>query len=254
MDEATSALDKKNEREVQAAIDKIRSDLGSVTTIVIAHRLSTIRNADNIIVMSKGKITEMGNHEQLLASYPDGIYSKFVREQEKSEEQQNKHEEDRVEKGQDFDELRKMSVHSRQSRKSILGHNLDPALEQLEREMKTVQDAADEVKELEIQEKKKKDHLQSKNFKRMIGMTQPKWGIWIGLLASIGSGAMTPIFGIVLMKVTFAINILNPNLRHDADTYCLYMFLMACGAFIFNVTSKFIFGALGENVTEKIRR
>lgn len=59
MDEATSALDKKNEKKVQAAIDKIRFDLGgNITTIVIAHRLSTIREADNIIVMKHGKIME----------------------------------------------------------------------------------------------------------------------------------------------------------------------------------------------------
>ena len=59
MDEATSALDKKNEKKVQAAIDKIRLDLGgNITTIVIAHRLSTIREADNIIVMKHGKIME----------------------------------------------------------------------------------------------------------------------------------------------------------------------------------------------------
>lgn len=66
LDEATSALDKKNEREVQAAIDRIRQELGSITTIVIAHRLSTIKDADKIIVMSKGKIVEIGNHESLL--------------------------------------------------------------------------------------------------------------------------------------------------------------------------------------------
>ena len=59
LDEATSALDKKNEKKVQAAIDKIRLDLGgNITTIVIAHRLSTIREADNIIVMKHGKIME----------------------------------------------------------------------------------------------------------------------------------------------------------------------------------------------------
>lgn len=59
LDEATSALDKKNEKKVQAAIDKIRFDLGgNITTIVIAHRLSTIREADNIIVMKHGKIME----------------------------------------------------------------------------------------------------------------------------------------------------------------------------------------------------
>ena len=80
LDEATSALDKKNEREVQAAIDRIRQELGSITTIVIAHRLSTIRNSDKIIVMNKGKITEEGNHDSLLENYPDGIYAKFVKE------------------------------------------------------------------------------------------------------------------------------------------------------------------------------
>jgi ABC-type multidrug transport system fused ATPase/permease subunit len=80
-DEATSALDKKNETEVQAAIDKIRKELGgSITTIVIAHRLSTIREADQIIVMNKGKIIETGNHETLLTNYPNGTYSKFVTE------------------------------------------------------------------------------------------------------------------------------------------------------------------------------
>jgi ABC-type multidrug transport system fused ATPase/permease subunit len=67
LDEATSALDKKNEREVQAAIDKIRAELGgSITTVVIAHRLSTIKDADNIIVMQKGKIVQEGTHHQLI--------------------------------------------------------------------------------------------------------------------------------------------------------------------------------------------
>ena len=80
LDEATSALDKKNEREVQKAIDQIRVELGSITTIVIAHRLSTIRNSDKIIVMEKGKIVETGNHETLLVNYPNGIYARFVRE------------------------------------------------------------------------------------------------------------------------------------------------------------------------------
>ena len=57
-DEATSALDKKNEMEVQKAIEEMKKELNSVTTIVIAHRLSTVRHADTIIVMEKGKIVE----------------------------------------------------------------------------------------------------------------------------------------------------------------------------------------------------
>jgi len=53
--------------------------------VVVAHRLSTIRNSDKIIVMNKGKIVEIGDHESLLLDYPEGIYAKFVKEQEQSE-------------------------------------------------------------------------------------------------------------------------------------------------------------------------
>ena len=54
--------------------------------MVIAHRLSTIRHADKIIVLKKGKLTEIGNHETLLRDYPTGVYSKLVRQQEQAEE------------------------------------------------------------------------------------------------------------------------------------------------------------------------
>lgn len=64
LDEATSALDTKSEGIVQQALDRVSE---SRTTIVIAHRLSTIRNAENIVVMSKGTIVEQGNHETLMA-------------------------------------------------------------------------------------------------------------------------------------------------------------------------------------------
>ena len=84
-DEATSALDKKNEKLVQEAIDRIRQSLGAVTTIVIAHRLSTIKGSDNILVMKHGELKEQGNHDALLENYPDGIYAKFVKQQEVAE-------------------------------------------------------------------------------------------------------------------------------------------------------------------------
>ena len=75
-DEATSALDKKNEMEVQKAIEEMKKELKSVTTIVIAHRLSTVRQADHIIVLKKGKIAEEGTHDSLLTF--NGIYYKLV--------------------------------------------------------------------------------------------------------------------------------------------------------------------------------
>jgi len=64
LDEATSALDTESEKIVQSAIDAARSGR---TCIVIAHRLSTVRNADVIAVVDKGKIVEIGNHDELVA-------------------------------------------------------------------------------------------------------------------------------------------------------------------------------------------
>ena len=76
MDEATSALDTESERHVQKAIEALESDR---TTIVIAHRLSTVENADKIYVLDHGKITEQGNHQQLLDK--DGMYAKLYNTQ-----------------------------------------------------------------------------------------------------------------------------------------------------------------------------
>ncbi|KAF7192503.1 Sophorolipid transporter, partial [Pseudocercospora fuligena] len=77
LDEATSALDPHAEGLVQQALDAASSGR---TTITIAHKMSTIRDADNIVVMSKGKIIEQGNHEDLMRR--DGAYSRLVQVQD----------------------------------------------------------------------------------------------------------------------------------------------------------------------------
>jgi len=72
LDEATSSVDTESEQEIQKALAQLCKGR---TTIAIAHRLSTLRKADRLVVMDRGKIVEIGNHDQLMAV--EGHYYKL---------------------------------------------------------------------------------------------------------------------------------------------------------------------------------
>ena len=76
LDEATASLDNESERHIQSSLDNL---LDQKTSLVIAHRLSTVHNADNILVMAKGKIVESGNHQELMSQ--NGRYKKLYNAQ-----------------------------------------------------------------------------------------------------------------------------------------------------------------------------
>jgi len=75
-DEATSALDANNEKEI---MEKLNVFFKNKTVVVIAHRLSTVMNADQIVVLEKGKIIETGNHQELIKQ--KGNYYELVKNQ-----------------------------------------------------------------------------------------------------------------------------------------------------------------------------
>lgn len=76
LDEATSSVDTRTETLIQEAMHNL---MANRTSFVIAHRLSTIRDADKIIVLNKGKVEEIGNHEELLAK--GGFYAHLYQSQ-----------------------------------------------------------------------------------------------------------------------------------------------------------------------------
>ncbi len=81
LDEATSALDSESERIVQLALSNLMKHR---TTLVIAHRLSTVQNADRIVVLDRGRIVEIGSHEDLLRR--GGLYKRLHAMQFQSED------------------------------------------------------------------------------------------------------------------------------------------------------------------------
>jgi ATP-binding cassette subfamily B protein len=74
LDEATSALDNRTELAVQQAIDALAAGR---TTITVAHRLSTVRSADQIVVLDRGEVVELGTHEELVEA--GGRYAALLR-------------------------------------------------------------------------------------------------------------------------------------------------------------------------------
>ena len=76
LDEATNALDAINEQKIVEALKG--ASIGR-TVVIIAHRLSTVRHADQIVVLDKGQIAEIGNHDSLMEK--KGLYSSLVASQ-----------------------------------------------------------------------------------------------------------------------------------------------------------------------------
>ena len=76
LDEATNSLDANNERMIVKQLDEFYK---GKTVVIVAHRLSTVKNADQIVVLDKGKVVETGNHKDLTVKH--GAYYNLVKNQ-----------------------------------------------------------------------------------------------------------------------------------------------------------------------------
>jgi ATP-binding cassette, subfamily B (MDR/TAP), member 1 len=255
LDEATSALDRRNEAEVQAAIDAINKKT-SITTIVIAHRLSTIKKADKIIVLEKGEVKEVGDHISLLRDYPDGVYSGLVQTQEMGDEEDSK-EPDLLE---EEDEGSKHSINSSKNKKQE-DINQTPNMEKKLSDNYSKKYEKELTKEIDKEDEKREDEIKATRllrkkkgfFKRLVVHNKPPAFIFTGLVASILVGTLFPVFAVVWTKVLFVMMQDPDDMFRDLLKYCGFLLLIGAFALITVFIDKFSFGFISENMSRNIR-
>eukprot|EP01117_Protostelium_nocturnum_P020873 TRINITY_DN965_c0_g1_i1.p1 TRINITY_DN965_c0_g1~~TRINITY_DN965_c0_g1_i1.p1 ORF type:complete len:1273 (-),score=506.95 TRINITY_DN965_c0_g1_i1:247-4065(-) len=238
LDEATSALDTTSEKLVQKALDAMSKDR---TTIVIAHRLSTIKNADLIVVMSKGKAVEMGNHDELYAQ--GGVYTALVDKQ-------------KIKMKQD-----------------PLGSKVDVPLDDAELEAELMKEKISVVKKIakadgteetiihieENQNRLKEDDLSKGNIRRVIRMMRPDWHLLIiGCIAASVTGMIFPFYGFLFSKVVTVLTvpsyISDPDLKKGGAYLYAFLFAVIGLASLFSITIEiYSFSTAGARLAKKIR-
>jgi len=205
LDEATSALDSQAEGIVQNALDKATMNR---TTIIIAHRLSTIKNADNIVVMAKGKIIEQGTHSELLAM--NNAYAKFVTAQAlatktiEEEIVRDEIENDSVESsGPPFDEA-------------------DDIIPNLSRSKSARSVASQELERQDATASKERNYSLFECIRRVFYLQKDMWLVLgIAAIACVVGGAVYPAQAIVFAYLVDTFSLTGQALQSKADFWAL---------------------------------
>ncbi|XP_024941153.1 multidrug resistance protein 2 [Cephus cinctus] len=215
LDEATSALDTRSEAKVQEALDKASKGR---TTIIVAHRLSTIRAADQIIVLSDGKVVEQGTHDQLMMNRSH--YHSLVMTQIVNLGDDNSTPTPQIYKNEEVDEDEKEIV--------IL---------------------SEDQKEVDASKN------QTVSIYDIIRLNSPEWPfITFAFICSIIVGASTPLFAILFGEILGVISLPDTDaIRSETNKYCLYFLF---GGIIMGTATfcqVFLFGAASERLILRLR-
>ena len=224
-DEATSALDRQNEKEIQETIDRVCTN---VTSVSIAHRLQTIKNSHQILVLVDGALEELGTHEELM-DIEEGVYRDLYTKQDKGGDESiqdeeelenaelenddemfnfnpelNKNDNQDQDQNQDQNQAgsrrrissvkRKSSI--RKSSKSLHGENLTDSMRNINEIKQHTGDTEEEDEEASKKKKKKID----KSFPTFVKLTNYLSGkdvcfIILGVISSGFVGAVMPFIG-----------------------------------------------------------
>jgi ATP-binding cassette subfamily B (MDR/TAP) protein 1 len=231
LDEATSALDSQSEGIVQAALDVAAQGR---TTIVIAHRLSTIKGADNIVVLSKGRVVEQGTHDQLLLQ--KGAYHDLI-------EAQN------LNSGEDTYGSNPATDSKSRAREIQINHGLDnPILKDgYKPSLSTANSNTTQGAPIEHE-----DTLWEMA-KVIASFNRQESGIMIlGLLCSILAGLAMPVQGIIFAKCIVALSLPPTHyaqLRIDIDFWSLMFLIVAILVFIVSSSHGIAFAYCSEHLS-----
>ncbi|BFZ65351.1 hypothetical protein YB2330_006517 [Saitoella coloradoensis] len=277
LDEATSALDSSSEMAVQKAL---REEGAHVPTmIVIAHRLSTIANADNIVVMEKGRVVEQGTHEGLLEK--EGAYWKLIEKQRRHVDGDDD-DDDILEKGQVatgmMDEKEDTVEAARRGnlQRVYSGLGAGTPRETLTKQLSLVQSLEGRIqpigedeeedyeqparsteKDVEKPEEKKKKYRFFTILRRYQSYAhQQALFVFLGVITALIVGASFPVMGYLTGRTVTDLSIRDNNslLRSRVDMWALWFFIIGIVVLIVAFLNGFFFEYGSERMTRVLRR
>ncbi|TGO28765.1 hypothetical protein BPAE_0023g00300 [Botrytis paeoniae] len=251
LDEATSALDTKSEGVVQAALEVAAEGR---TTITIAHRLSTIKDADNIVVMTEGRIVEQGTHNDLLAR--QGAYYRLIEAQKIAETKEMSAEEEAEIDAKDDQLVRKMS-----NKVGGIEYTEDPDDKNiLNKLMRTLTEKSQSSLALQgkISPSEQHDSLWTL-IKLIASFNKTEWKLMlVGLLFSIICGGGNPTQAVFFAKniISLSYPVIPANfhtIRHDVDFWSLMYLMLAFVQFIAFCGQGIAFAFCSERLIHRVR-
>ncbi|VDK32048.1 unnamed protein product [Taenia asiatica] len=249
LDEATSALDTRSERTVQNALDRACSGR---TVVVVAHRLTTVRNADKIVVMDRGRVQEIGTHDQLVAL--KGIYAKMLSsspgkraEDTGAEEAETDTEEEEAAAAAAEDEMidRPRWLSRDELRKPSMW-----MLSQRWSDAETMLEALTEMSGTEKTSKMKGQLV------RALKLNRPEFPyLFLGLFLSLASGLSQPAFAILYSEMfgIFSQNTTPEEKLAQTAFYAGMMAVLGLARFITQLLSGCALGYAGAELTKRAR-